>query len=85
MRQFRIDFDTEGRGDFQGVDDMQIMRPGLGEILPRVGTGIEADEIVAPGAVVRAGIMGPQRLGVIGPFVAEMVAEGAQRGAARSQ
>ena len=54
------------------------MRPGLGEILPRMRGRIGADEIVLPIRRRAFGIVLLQRLGVILPLVAEHGAEAVQ-------
>ena len=71
FRQRRIDVDAEGARHLQGFDDVQVMRPGFGEILPRMRRRIGADEIVLPVRRRARGVVVLQRLPVIQPLVAE--------------
>ena len=59
----------------QRVDDVQIMRPGLGKILPGVRRRVRADEIVLPVGRRTLLVMALQGGGVILAFVAEERAE----------
>ena len=52
-RQPGVRRQAEGAGDLQRVDDMEVMRPGLGEVLPGMRRGVGADEMTTasrPGA-----------------------------------
>src|SRR3984957_12903061 len=40
--------DAKGAGGLQGVDDVEIMRPGFCEVFPRMDTRIGGDEIRRP-------------------------------------
>src|SRR5580693_7493979 len=40
--------DSKSRRSFQGVYDMQIMRPGFRPILPWMGTGVSGHSVLRP-------------------------------------
>ncbi len=48
LDQARFHADPEGSGHFQRIDDVQVVRPGLGPVLPRMGAGILADVAFLP-------------------------------------
>src|SRR5271156_5153268 len=55
----------EGSGHLQRVHNMQIMRPRLGEVLPRVGRGVTADVSLLPILRRPDGVMLLERLLVV--------------------
>ncbi len=57
------------------VDDVQIVGPGLGEILPRMGTRISADEAVHPVRRRTFAVVALERHGVVLRLVAEGLAK----------
>ena len=73
-RQPRPHIDAEGAGHFQRIDDVQVMRPGLGKVLPGMRRRIGADEILPPVRNGAVGVIGLQRRPVIHRFVAENLA-----------
>ena len=70
-----VDADAEGGGHFQRVYYVQVVGPGFGEVLPGVGGGVDADEVVLPAGFVRVLVVGLQGLVVVGAFVTEHGAE----------
>ena len=50
---------------------MQVVRPGFRPVLPWVGSGVSADEAVLPIGRRARSIVGPQRLAVVRPLIAE--------------
>ena len=79
-----VDAQAEGAGGLQRVDDVQIMRPGLGEILPGMGGGIGGNEILLPVRRRAFGVMALQGCGVILPLIAEHRAAGSSRPVSRT-
>ena len=71
----RPDRQTEGVGGLERVDDVQVVRPGLGEVLPRMHGGVGTDEARLPVARRALLIVALQRLTVVSLFVAEQRAE----------
>ena len=67
--------EAERIGGFQRIHDVQVVRPGLGEILPRMAGGVGADGALLPvrrGAVL---VVPFQRLRIVGALVAEQGTE----------
>lgn len=62
---------TERGSHFQRIDNVQIMRPCLGEIFPRVRRSVAADISIPPGVGSALRVVGPQRLLIILAFVAK--------------
>src|SRR5262245_19103766 len=60
---------------FERVDHVEVVRPGLCEILPGVRAGIGGDEMLRPVGRRPFGIVALERGGVVLPFVAEYRAE----------
>ena len=65
------------------VDDVQIVGPGLGEVLPRVCPRIGADVAVGPAVGGVELVVALQRLAIVFPLVAEQRAEPVERAACR--
>lgn len=70
-----IDRDAEGTGCLQRIDDVEVVRKTLGEILPRVGAGIGADETPLPIRTHPVLVMALQCCAVVLALVAERLAE----------
>ena len=66
-----------------GVADVQVVRERLGPVLPRMRGGVVADVRARPSRCRLAAVVLLQRLGVVGPLVAEQVAEPVQERASR--
>ena len=82
----RLDLQTESARRLQGVHDVQIVRPGLGEILPGMGGGVHADKVVLPVGRCALVIVPLKRLAIVEPVVAEQsAARGEAAGFARHQ
>ena len=60
-----MDRDAEGGGGLQRIDDVQEMRPGFGEILPRMGGGIGTDEMLLPVGGWAVPVMGLERRAIV--------------------
>lgn len=69
---------TEGTRHLERVDDVQIVCPGLREVLPRVGARVAADEALLPVRGAAAGVVLLEGLAVVLPLVAEQGAEARQ-------
>src|SRR5665213_3927820 len=68
-----MDIHAEGAGHFQGIDNVEVMRPGLGEILPGMRGSISADETFLPVGNSAIGVIDLQRLAVIHRLIAENI------------
>ena len=67
------------------VDHVEIVRPGLGPVFPRMGAGVGADEALLPVGGRGALVVRLERLGVVGALVAEDAPELLERRRARDQ
>lgn len=74
----RTNTQAEGVGGLQRIDDVQVVCPGLGEILPGMSAGIAADEILLPIRARPHGIVPLQASLVILALVAEQLAKRTQ-------
>jgi hypothetical protein len=84
LRQLRLDNETKGIGGFERIHYVEIVRPGFGEIFPRVGDRISRDEALGPVGGSTVGIIvgnrkeapntGRPRLRTRGPFFRGYVA-----------
>ena len=77
--RLRVDPQSEGLRGFERVDDVQIVGPGLGPVLPRVCPRIGADIAVGPtvGGVELVVVL--QRLAIVFPLVTEQRPEAVER------
>ncbi|MPN10603.1 hypothetical protein SDC9_157898 [bioreactor metagenome] len=77
QRAGHVDLRVEALGCLQQVHQVQVVRPGFGPVLPRVGGGIGADVGVVPVLIGdgRARVVVLQRLSIVLAFVAEQCTE----------
>src|ERR1700756_1421391 len=68
--------DTKISSHLQGVDNMEIMGPGLGEILPCVHRGISRNILLLPIGWRSILVVALQRSLIVIPIVAKELAEG---------
>ena len=67
--------DAEAHRRVRGVGHVQVVGPGLGPVLPRMRTRVAGDEAVGPVGRRAAVVVAAQRRRVVGPLVAEELAE----------
>ena len=71
----RADPHAERRRGLQRVDHVEVVRPGFGQVLPRMRAGVGGDETLLPIRRRPVGVMALQRRAVVLALVAEQLPE----------
>ena len=79
------DAQSKGGGGLQRVHDVQVVGPALGEVLPRVGAGVAADEPLLPVRRRTLGVVSFETDAIVLALVAEQHAEPLQPNAVSHQ
>ncbi len=71
----RVDAHTEGGSGFQGIDDVQVVSPRLGEVFPGMAARVAADVPFLPDGRWTVRVMGVESVATAGALIAENLVE----------